>query len=100
MPAKPRKIPLRMCVGCREMKPKKELLRVVRSPEGEVSLDPTGKKPGRGAYVCYSAECLKKALKQRQLDRALDAHLDDAANQQLTETMQRLIAERSTEEKV
>ena len=100
MPTKPRKIPMRMCVGCREMKPKKELLRAVRSPEGTVSLDSTGKKAGRGAYVCLSAECLKKALKQRQLDRALDAHLDDAANQQLTETMQRLIAERSTEEKV
>ena len=49
MPVKPKKIPMRMCVGCRQMKPKKELLRVVRSPEGEVSLDPTGKKPGRGA---------------------------------------------------
>jgi len=99
MPAKPRKIPLRMCVGCREMKPKKELLRAVRSPEGEVSLDPTGKKAGRGAYVCFNAECLKKALKQRQLDRALEAHLDEAANLQLTETMQRLLAEKTTEEK-
>ena len=58
MPPKPRKIPMRMCVGCREMKPKKELLRVVRSPEGQVSLDPTGKKPGRGAYCWYSADCL------------------------------------------
>jgi len=98
MPAKPRKIPMRMCVGCREMKPKKELLRAVRSPEGEVSLDTTGKKAGRGAYVCYNAECLKKALKQRQLDRALEAHLDETANQQLTETMQRLLAAKATEE--
>ncbi|HNW85491.1 MAG TPA: YlxR family protein [Candidatus Limiplasma sp.] len=98
MPAKPRKIPMRMCVGCREMKPKKELLRAVRSPEGDVSLDATGKKAGRGAYVCYNAECLKKALKQRQLDRALEAHLDEAANLQLTETMQRLLAEKATEE--
>jgi uncharacterized protein len=97
MPAKPRKIPLRMCVGCREMKPKKELLRAVRSPEGEVSLDPTGKRAGRGAYVCFNAECLKKALKQRQLDRALDAHLDEAANLQLTETMQRLLAQKAGE---
>ena len=100
MPPKPRKIPMRMCVGCREMKPKKELLRAVRSPEGEVSLDPTGKKAGRGAYVCFNAECLRRALKQRQLDRALEAHLDDAANQQLTETMQRLLTQRTTEEKV
>jgi len=80
------------------MKPKKELLRAVRSPEGDVSLDATGKKAGRGAYVCYNAECLKKALKQRQLDRALEAHLDEAANLQLTETMQRLLAEKATEE--
>lgn len=91
---KPRKIPLRMCVGCREMKPKKELIRVVRSPEGEVTLDPTGKKAGRGAYVCYSPECLRRALKQRQLDRALETKLEAAANQQLTDTMQKLLAAR------
>ncbi len=91
MPVKPRKIPMRMCVGCREMKPKKELLRVARSPEGVVSLDPTGKKPGRGAYVCYHADCLKRALKQRQLDRALDAHLDEAANEALQQTMRELL---------
>ncbi|MDD3213907.1 MAG: YlxR family protein [Eubacteriales bacterium] len=97
MPAKPRKIPLRMCVGCREMKPKKELLRAVRAPDGEVSLDATGKKAGRGAYVCYNVDCLKKALKQRQLDRALDAKLDETANLQLTETMQRLLADRDRE---
>ena len=99
MPAKPRKTPMRMCVGCREMKPKKELIRAVRSPTGEVSLDPTGKKAGRGAYVCYNVECLKRALKQRQLDRALEAHLDEAANQQLTDTMQRLLTERAAEDK-
>ncbi len=98
MPAKPRKIPMRMCVGCREMKPKKELLRVVRSPEGEVSLDTTGKKAGRGAYVCYNAECLKRALKQRQLDRALETHLDEETNRQLTETMQTLLAGKNTED--
>ena len=92
MPTKPRKIPMRMCVGCREMKPKKELIRAVRSPEGTVSLDQTGKKPGRGAYVCFNAECLRRALKQKQLDRALEAHLDDAAIQELTDTMQRLLA--------
>ena len=94
MPVKPRKIPMRMCVGCREMKPKKELIRAVRSPEGAVSLDATGKKPGRGAYVCLNAECLRRALKQKQLDRALEAHLDDAATQELTDTMQRLLAVR------
>ena len=98
MPPKPRKIPMRMCVGCREMKPKKELLRAVRSPEGEVSLDPTGKKAGRGAYVCFNAECLRRALKQRQLDRALEAHLDEAANQQLTDTMQQLLSTKAGED--
>jgi predicted RNA-binding protein YlxR (DUF448 family) len=97
MPAKPRKTPMRMCVGCREMKPKKELMRAVRSPEGEVSLDPSGKKPGRGAYVCFNADCLKRALKQKQLDRALDAKLDEAANLQLTQTMQKLLAEKTVE---
>ena len=56
----PKKIPMRQCLGCREMKPKKELIRVVKSPEGEVSLDFKGKKPGRGAYVCPQAECLKR----------------------------------------
>ena len=63
----PKKIPMRQCLGCREMKPKKELIRVVRSPEGEVSLDFKGKKPGRGAYVCPSPECLKKARKATEL---------------------------------
>jgi len=65
-----RKIPLRKCTGCGEMKPKKELVRVVRSPEGEVSLDLTGRKPGRGAYVCHSAECLSKAQRAKRLERA------------------------------
>ena len=68
----PKKIPLRQCVGCREMKPKKELIRVVKSPEGEVSLDFKGKKPGRGAYVCPDPACLKKARKNRSLERAFD----------------------------
>ena len=93
MPVKPKKIPMRMCVGCRQMKPKKELLRVVRSPEGEVSLDPTGKKPGRGAYCCYSADCLKRALKQGQLDRQLDVKLAPEVNQSQPETMNRLLEE-------
>ena len=69
---KPKKTPMRMCVGCREMKPKRELIRVVRSPDGVVSLDPVGKKPGRGAYVCRDVECLRKARKSRALERALE----------------------------
>ena len=93
MPPKPSKVPMRMCVGCREMKPKRELLRVVRSPEGAVSLDSTGKKPGRGAYCCYNAACLKRALKQGQLDRQLETKLGAEVNQSLTETMERLLQE-------
>lgn len=68
----PRKIPMRQCVGCRQMKPKRELTRVVRSPEGEISIDGRGKKPGRGAYVCPDPECLKKAIRSKALARALD----------------------------
>jgi len=70
---KTRKIPQRQCLGCREMKNKKDLIRVVRSPEGEISLDFKGKKPGRGAYVCPSAACLAKARKSRALERAFSA---------------------------
>ncbi len=65
-----KKIPLRQCLGCREMKPKKELIRVVRSPEGEISLDFKGKASGRGAYVCPDSACLKKAIKARALEKA------------------------------
>ena len=72
MPMKPRKIPMRMCVGCREMKPKKELLRVVKPQEGDAHIDQKGKAPGRGAYVCPSVECLKKARKSKALERALE----------------------------
>ena len=81
-----KKIPMRQCLGCREMKPKRELLRVVRTPEGEVSLDTRGKKPGRGAYVCPNADCLKKAIKTRALSRALETEIPE-------EVMQRLAAE-------
>ena len=69
--AKVKKIPQRMCVGCREMKDKKSLLRVVKSPEGEISLDFRGKKPGRGAYVCRDSACFRKARKTRALERGL-----------------------------
>ena len=71
-PKKVKKIPQRQCLGCNEHKPKKELLRVVRSPEGEISLDFTGKKSGRGAYICWDVHCLKKARKSKRIDRSLD----------------------------
>lgn len=70
-----KKIPMRQCLGCREMKSKKELIRVVHSPEGAVSLDLKGKAPGRGAYLCHSTECLKKAQKQRSLERAFSCQI-------------------------
>lgn len=70
---KPRKIPQRQCVGCREMKDKRALIRVVKSPEDGISLDFRGKKPGRGAYVCPSADCLRRARKTRALERAFAA---------------------------
>ena len=74
-----KKVPMRMCVACREMKPKKELIRVVRTPEGEIVADATGRKNGRGAYLCRSEACLNKALKIRALDRALEQPLTEAA---------------------
>ena len=72
MEPKKKKIPTRQCLGCNEHKPKPELLRVVRSPEGEISLDFTGKKSGRGAYICRSVKCLRKARKSRRIDKSLD----------------------------
>ena len=80
---KKRKIPMRMCVGCREMKPKAELMRVVKPQDSDCAIDRTGKAPGRGAYVCESAECLKKAQKTKALERALEAKIDDAVFEQL-----------------
>ena len=72
----PKKIPLRQCLGCREMKPKGELIRVVRSPEGEISLDFRGRKPGRGAYLCPDPNCLARARKGRAIERAFSAQVD------------------------
>lgn len=80
---KPKKIPMRMCVGCREMKPKKELLRIVRNKEGEVAWDPVGKAPGRGAYVCRNKACFTRAVKQKQLERALEQPIGEAVFEQL-----------------
>ncbi len=75
---KEKKLPLRMCTGCSEHKPKKELVRVVRSPEGEISLDLTGRKPGRGAYICPSLDCLRKARRAKRLERAFSCRIPDA----------------------
>ena len=72
---KPRKIPMRMCLGCGEMKAKRELIRVVKAPEGDISVDKTGKKSGRGAYVCDDIECLRKARKARRLEKAFSCQI-------------------------
>ncbi len=82
-----RRIPMRKCTGCNEMKPKKELVRVVRSPEGEVSLDLTGKKPGRGAYVCRSLECLKKARKAKRFENAFSCVIPDGVYDKMEEEL-------------
>ena len=74
---KPKKIPMRQCLGCNEHKPKKEMLRVLRTPEGEILLDFTGKKSGRGAYICYDAKCLKKARKSKRIDNNLGVSITD-----------------------
>ena len=88
MPLKPKKVPQRQCVGCRTMKDKKELIRVVKSPEGNITLDATGKKSGRGAYVCPNAECLKKARKSRALERAFDTAIPPEVYEALEKEME------------
>ena len=82
-----KRVPLRKCTGCGEMKPKKDLVRVVKSPEGEISLDLTGRKPGRGAYVCPSSQCLEKARKAKTLERALEASIEPAVYDQLAKEL-------------
>ena len=77
MEKKIKKIPMRRCLGCNEHKPKAELLRVVRDPEGGISLDFRGKKSGRGAYICRDVKCLKKARKSRRIDRDLECVISD-----------------------
>lgn len=82
---KVKKIPQRKCLGCNEMKDKKSLVRIVRSPEGEIGLDLTGRKNGRGAYVCPSEECITKAVKEKRLERALEKQISEEVYKQLLE---------------
>ncbi|GAQ26213.1 MULTISPECIES: YlxR family protein [Tepidanaerobacter] len=72
---KRKKIPMRMCIGCREMKPKNELIRIVKTPDNNVEIDPTGKKSGRGAYVCKNDKCIEASMKENQLSKALDINV-------------------------
>ena len=85
---KQKKIPERKCLGCGKSAPKKDLLRVVRSPEGEVSLDFTGKKSGRGAYICPLAACLKKAVKSKRLSSNLSCEIPDEVLVQLAQEIE------------
>ena len=77
------KIPMRQCTGCREMKSKKEMMRVLRTPEGEILLDTTGKKNGRGAYICPNADCLGKAIVSKGLERSFKMPVDKSVYEEL-----------------
>lgn len=85
-----KKIPMRQCIGCGEMKSKKELIRIIRTPEGEIVLDKTGRQNGRGAYICDDAECFKKARKNKGLERSfkqsINAEIYDALEKELLGT--------------
>ena len=83
-----KKIPQRQCMGCRERKEKRELIRVVRSPEGQVSLDFRGKASGRGAYICPSMDCLKKAIRSKALERSLEVPIPDEIYARLEQEME------------
>lgn len=82
---KEKKLPTRMCTGCGEMKPKSELVRIVRSPEGEISLDLTGRKNGRGSYICKSISCFDQALKKKAFERAFGVRLSDELAESIRE---------------
>lgn len=84
---KAKKVPMRMCTGCGEMFDKRTLVRVVKSPEGEISLDLTGKKSGRGAYVCKNPDCLKKARKKKALERAFSVQISEEVYNAMEEEM-------------
>ena len=83
-----KKIPMRQCLGCREMKPKRELIRAVKSPEGVISLDFKGKAAGRGAYICPSADCLKKAIKGKALEKAFSSQIPTEVYEELERQME------------
>lgn len=85
---KQKKIPLRMCLGCQEMKPKKELVRIVKNKENEISVDFTGKKPGRGAYICKSVSCFDKARKGKRLERAFESAISEEVYETLKQQME------------
>lgn len=83
----PKKIPQRTCMACQEKKDKRNLVRIVRSPEGEISVDLTGKKPGRGAYICPNLECLNKVIKSKRLERSLETAISQEIYESLKEQL-------------
>ena len=83
----PKKVPQRTCMGCQAKKEKRELVRIVRSPEGEISVDLTGKKPGRGAYICPDLECLNKVVKSKRLERSLETAISQEVYESLMEQL-------------
>lgn len=85
-----RRVPQRMCLGCREMKNKKELIRIVRTPAGEIELDETGKKPGRGAYICPDIQCYNKAVKSKSIQKALEKSIPEEVNVKLKDQLEKL----------
>lgn len=85
-----KKIPMRRCTGCGEMKSKKEMIRVIRTAEGKILLDATGKKNGRGAYLCFSAECLEKAVKSRGLERSLKTPVPQEVYENLKKELEQI----------
>ena len=90
MGVKIKKIPARMCVGCHEMKPKKELVRIVKSENKSITIDTTGKKPGRGAYICYDINCLEKARKGSKLEKAFERTIDKEIYDNLREELEKI----------
>ncbi|MEA4888525.1 MAG: YlxR family protein [Clostridiaceae bacterium] len=93
----PKRIPQRMCVACRTMRPKRELIRLVITAAGEIALDPSGKKPGRGAYVCRNRKCLEQSIRGHKLDKGLKSHVNDAVIASLAAEMEALPPDESEE---
>ena len=85
-----KKVPMRRCVGCDEMKSKREMIRIIKTPEGEIVLDAGGRKNGRGAYICPNSDCLEKARRSKGLERSLKTAIPEEIYKQLTEEMREL----------
>ena len=85
---KPKKIPMRKCIGCNEMREKRELIRVVRSPENEISLDLTGKKPGKGAYICHNVDCYKAAVKAKRFEKAFSCVIPNEVYEKMQQELE------------